>query len=33
MFDGVDLADLKVDINEQREKWVWCFNNSIFSTI
>lgn len=32
MFDGVDLADLKVDINEQREKWVWFFNNSTCST-
>lgn len=28
IFDGVDLADLKVDINRQREKWVWFFNNS-----
>lgn len=33
MFDGVDLADLKVDINEQREKWVWFFNSSTYSTI
>lgn len=30
-FDGVDLADLKVDINIERQKWVWYSNSSIFS--
>lgn len=30
-FDGVDLADVKVDINIERQKWVWYSSSSIFS--
>ena len=32
-FDGIDLADVKVNINEQRQKMGMCFSNLTFSTI